>query len=57
MNVVRQLTPDEYETWNELVLRSPEGSLFQTIAWNQMLCETDPQMEGFFPSWASLVLV
>jgi hypothetical protein len=49
MNIVRQLTPDEYETWNEFVRRSPEGSLFQTIAWNQMLCETDPHLGGFLP--------
>src|SRR5512145_2801875 len=47
MNTVRQLTQEEYEKWDEFVARSPQGSLFQTIGWNQMMCETDSQLEGF----------
>lgn len=49
MNIVRQLTSDEYEKWDEFVARSPEGGVFQTIAWNQMICDTSPQPAGFLP--------
>jgi hypothetical protein len=49
MNIVRQLTEEEYEKWDEFVVRSPQGSLFQTIGWNRMQCETDPQLAGFLP--------
>lgn len=49
MNIIRQLDPDEYETWNRFVASSPQGSLFHTIEWNQMMRETDPQMGGVLP--------
>jgi hypothetical protein len=49
MNIVRQLAPDEYEKWNDFVKLSPETGLFQTIPWNQMICETSPRPAGFLP--------
>jgi hypothetical protein len=43
MHVIQQLTPDFHEKWNDFVIRSPQGGLFQTTTWVEMLCETDDQ--------------
>lgn len=49
MFTVRQLASDEFAAWQDLVLHSPQGGLFQTIEWNRMLCTTSDRPESFLP--------
>ena len=49
MPCVRELASDQYVLWDQFVARSPQGGLFHTVKWNQMLCETGPGREGFLP--------
>jgi hypothetical protein len=49
MYTVRELKPDEHEKWNAFLARSPQGTLFHRLDWNQMLVETDPQTDDFLP--------
>ena len=49
MSSVRELTLDQYLLWDQFVAQSPQGGLFHTIRWNQMLCETGPGHERFLP--------
>jgi hypothetical protein len=49
MYTVRELQSDEHEKWNAFLAKSPQGSLFHTLEWNQMLVDTDPQTSGFLP--------
>jgi hypothetical protein len=49
MHTIQQLTPDLHEKWNEFVICSPQGGLFQTIDWNMMLCETEAQAVNYLP--------
>ncbi|RJP55124.1 MAG: hypothetical protein C4583_00965 [Anaerolineaceae bacterium] len=47
MENVRELKPDETEKWNAFLAKSPQGTLFHRLDWNQMLADTEPQMGGF----------
>jgi hypothetical protein len=47
MENVRELKPEEHEKWNAFLARSPQGTLFHRLNWNQMLADTDPQTNGF----------
>jgi hypothetical protein len=47
MENVRELKPEETEKWNAFLAKSPQGTLFHRLEWNQMLADTDPQMGGF----------
>ena len=49
MNTVREITADDFGKWDDFLRKSPQGSIFHTIAWNQMLVETDPRLAGFLP--------
>lgn len=44
---VRELKYDEHEKWNTFLAKSPQGTLFHRLDWNQMLVDTDPQTDGF----------
>jgi hypothetical protein len=49
MQTIRPLASDEHAAWQELVARSPQAGLFQTLAWNQTLCETSGTAERILP--------
>ena len=49
MHTIRTLTSDEHPAWSELVAQSPQAGLFQTLAWNRMLCETSGRAETCLP--------
>jgi hypothetical protein len=46
---IRAIATDEYAAWDKLVAVSPQAGLFQTTAWNQMLCETESQGQTWLP--------
>jgi hypothetical protein len=48
-HLVRPLASDEHAAWQELVVRSPQAGLFQTLAWNQALCKTSGTAERVLP--------
>jgi hypothetical protein len=49
MYTVRELQPNEHEKWNNTLSKSPQGTLFHRLDWNQMLAETDPLLKGTLP--------
>jgi hypothetical protein len=49
MHVVRQISKDETSDWDKFVAQSPQAGLFQTLAWAQMLCDTDVQEQNLLP--------
>jgi hypothetical protein len=42
--IVRELTQQEFETWDKLILSSPQGSIFLRSDFLSMICETDPSL-------------
>ena len=49
MHTIRPLASDEHSAWKELVAGSPQAGLFQSLEWNQALCETSGRAESFLP--------